>query len=193
MRVTGVLLAAGAGSRLGGPKALLRRADGSAYLAFAVDALLGGGCDRVTVVLGAAADLARPLVPSRAEVAVVLARDWPQGMSASLRAGLEGLAAGDAGAALVMLVDLPDVTAAVVRRVLGAAGPRTERALVRATYGGRPGHPVLLGRAHWPGVLAGLSGDEGARAYLAQHGTLEVECGDLAAGYDVDRPGDEPR
>jgi CTP:molybdopterin cytidylyltransferase MocA len=91
----------------------------------------------------------------------------------------------DADAALVSLVDLPDVTHHVVRRVLAAGADRA--ALIRTTYDGRPGHPVLLGRDHWVGVRAAAVGDRGARDYLANHALVEVECGDLASGRDVDR------
>ncbi len=106
-------------------------------------------------------------------------------MGASLRSGL---AATDtrADAVLVTLVDLPDVTAEVVRRVVAAAtGPGD---LARATYDGTPGHPVLIGRDHWDGVRATASGDKGARDYLAAHDVIAVECGDLATGRDVDTP-----
>ena len=61
-------------------------------------------------------------------------------------------------------------------------------ALIRTTYDGRPGHPVLLGREHWAGVRAAAVGDRGARDYLAHHALVEVECGDLATGRDVDEP-----
>ncbi len=175
--VTGLLLAAGAGSRLGMPKALV-----PGWLPGAVEALHDGGCVRVVVVLGAHAEEARPLVPHHA--AVVVAEDWAEGMSHTLRAGLVALEVGDAPAALVHLVDLPDVTADVVRRVL-AAGVR-DTTLARATYEGRPGHPVLLGRAHWTGVIEEADGDRGARGYLASHDVVPVECGDLATGHDVD-------
>ena len=177
--VTGLLLAAGAGSRMGMPKALVR-----GWLPTAVDALLEGGCVRVVVVLGAHAEEARPLVPPAA--AVVVARDWADGISHTLRAGLVALEVGDAPAALVHLVDLPDVTADVVRRVLGV-GVR-EDVLARATYDGRPGHPVLLGRGHWAGVIEEAEGDRGARGYLDAHDVTRVECGDLASGRDVDTP-----
>lgn len=175
--VTGLLLAAGAGSRMGMPKALV-----PGWLPGAVAALRDGGCVRVVVVLGARAEQARALVPH--EAAVVVAEDWAAGMSHTLRAGLVALEVGDAPAALVHLVDLPDVTADVVRRVLGVGvGPEV---LARATYDGRPGHPVLLGRTHWTGVIAEADGDRGARGYLASRDVTAVECGDLATGQDVD-------
>lgn len=96
-------------------------------------------------------------------------------MSASLRAGLG--AAGEAYAALVHLVDLPDVGPEVVHRLIHDASPD---ALARAVYGGRPGHPVLIGRDHWDGVMQDAVGDRGARDYLDAHGVLDVDCGDLA-------------
>jgi hypothetical protein len=51
---------------------------------------------------------------------------------------------------------------------------------------------VLLGRDHWTAPLSTLAGDEGARGYLEAHRVIGVECGDLATGRDVDRPGDLP-
>lgn len=181
--VHGLLLAAGAGSRMGRPKALVTEPDGTSWLARSVGVLLAGGCEAVTVVLGAAAAEAVRLVPS-GPVSVVVADDWAEGMAASLRAGLAALPTGPE-AAVVSLVDLPDVDAAVVRRVVtAAAGPGS---LARAGYGGVPGHPVLLGRDHWSAVAASATGDAGARDYLRRHAPLLVECGDLASGRDVDR------
>lgn len=191
--VAGLLLAAGAGRRMGGPKSLLRDPHGVPYLDRAVGLLLDGGCAGVTVVLGASADDARALLDeagwtSDDTVDVVVAEDWDEGMGASLRAGLRALDGGDADAALVTLVDLPDVDEPVVRRVLAAgSGPAT---LVRATYGGAPGHPVLIGREHWEGVGATAAGDRGARTYFLSHEPVACECGDLATGRDLDRPED---
>jgi CTP:molybdopterin cytidylyltransferase MocA len=182
--VAGLLLAAGAGTRMGRPKALVVDEDGTPWLARAVTALRDGGCEHVTVVLGAAAEEARSLAPDG--VRIVVADDWAEGMSASLRTGLESLEDTDAHAALVSLVDLPDVTDAVVRRVLAAG--HDSAALIRTTYDGHPGHPVVLGREHWVGVRAAAVGDRGARDYLALHALVEVECGDLATGRDVDEP-----
>jgi len=176
----GLLLAAGEGRRFGGPKALARDDDGTSWLLRAVQALRP--CEEIVVVLGAEARRASALLPM--SVSRIRADDWAEGMGASLRAGLEALARTDHDSVLVSLVDLPDVDAAVVCRVLDAAqGPTT---LARAAYDGVPGHPVLLGRDHWAGVVASATGDRGARDYLASHDVELVECGDLASGVDVD-------
>ncbi|WP_431843654.1 nucleotidyltransferase family protein [Calidifontibacter indicus] len=180
----GVLLAAGAGRRIGGPKALRHDADGTSWLLRAVGVLRDGGCDPIVVVLGAAADEAAELLTGDT-VRTVLAADWDEGMGASLRAGLRALGETDSAVAVVHLVDLPDVGPDVLARLREAAGG-DESGLVRAEYGGRPGHPVVIGRAHWADLAAELEGDEGARCYLKKHGAQVVECGDLARGDDVD-------
>jgi molybdenum cofactor cytidylyltransferase/nicotine blue oxidoreductase len=182
--IHGLLLAAGAGTRMGAPKALVHDARGS-WLVRGVRTLRAGGCDRVTVVLGASAAEATALLDGE-DVTVVTADDWAAGMSASLRAGLLALADTAPTAAVVTLVDLPDVGPDVLARVL--AGAVETGTLRRASYDGRPGHPVLLGRDHWAGVTAAATGDRGARDYLAAHAVDLVECGDLATGRDVDRP-----
>lgn len=180
MTVVGLLLAAGAGERFGGPKALARDDDGTSWLLRSVQALRP--CAEVVVVLGAEAERAAALLPM--SVARIRADDWAEGMGASLRTGLRALATTDHDAAIVSLVDLPDVDAAVVARLLGAAsGPEV---LARAAYDGVPGHPVLIGRDHWDGVVATAVGDRGARDHLAAHEVVLVECGDLATGVDVD-------
>ncbi len=183
--VAGLVLAAGAGRRYGAPKAL---AEGGEWLRSAVAALADGGCDSVWVVLGAAAEQARALLPAPATA--VIAPDWARGMGASLRAGLTALSQPDAGgadAAVVHLVDLPDVGAAVVRRLVALAAPG---AVARAAYRGQPGHPVLLGRDHWASVAESVTGDRGARDWLAGRPDLVlVECGDLAGGADIDTRG----
>ena len=185
--VDGLLLAAGAGTRMGIPKALVIGDDGTPWLHRALRVLQDGGCRRVTVVLGASAEQAAVLVAQapveHEDVHVVVAADWAEGMGASLRAGVAALDR-YADAAVVTLVDLPDLTAEVVTRVVAAGdGPA---ALARATYDGTPGHPVLLGRDHWDGVIATAVGDAGARDYLRARDVTAVECGDLATGRDVD-------
>ena len=170
----GVLLAAGAGTRYGMPKVLA--AEGK-WLRACVTALTDGGCDDVVVVLGAAVvDVA---APARA----VIAQDWDQGLSASVRAGVTAI---DAAYAVLHTVDTPDVGADAVRRVLNAARS-SPSGLARARYGDRPGHPVVVARRHWPQLLDGMRGDEGARPFLRDRtDVVEVDCADLASGDDID-------
>lgn len=182
--VAGLVLAAGGGSRFGRPKALVEDAEGS-WLRRGAAGLLDGGCDRVVVVLGAVVEGARKHLQDLPRTSLTIADDWNLGLSASLRAGLEALTPSDAQVAAVTLVDLPDVHAGVLGRLLDRLGTGPD-VLGRACYDGRPGHPVLLGREHWPTVMAEVSGDRGAQSYLVRHGAAQVECGDLATGADVD-------
>ena len=171
---------------MGGPKALLRDGDGVPFVVRGVHVLRDGGCGRVTVVLGASADEVRPLLEPL-DVDVCVAADWDEGMGASLRTGLADPSLDVAEAVVVHLVDLPDVGPEVVRRLLAEAPP-APATLARASYDGRPGHPVLIGADHWAGVVGGARGDRGARDYLRSHVHDLVECGDLATGLDVDTP-----
>lgn len=151
--------------------------------------LLDGGCNGATVVLGAQAASARALVPDFPDVAVVETNRWELGISASLEAGLAALEDDrSVEAALITLVDLPSLPVAAVARILGLPGNR-RHALAQATYTGRPGHPVLIGRGHWEMLRAQLRGDRGASVYLRSASILQsVECSDLWDGEDQDRP-----
>lgn len=189
-RVAALLLAAGAGRRLGAPKALIRDAHGTPWVERAVRRLAAGGCGPVLVVVGAQAAQVAALVPPDLvpPADVVEAAGWTEGMGASLRAGLVALAAHPdrPDAALVALVDTPGMTTAVVARVVAAAAEGGPAVLARAGFDGVPGHPVLLGRDHWAGVRALASGDAGARDYLRGRAVPLVECGDVGSGLDVD-------
>jgi CTP:molybdopterin cytidylyltransferase MocA len=193
--VAGLLLAAGAGRRFGGPKALVQL-DGEPLVLRALRTLTAAGCAPVRVVVGASAEQVRALLPDPAQA--VEAEDWATGMGASLRAGLASLerterterteGTGQPAAALVHLVDLPWVGADVIARVTAHA---SAEAVARAAYDGVPGHPVLLGRRWWGEIAGAARGDRGARDWLATRADLTlVECGDLGSGRDVDRPGD---
>ena len=139
-----------------------------------------GRVRRHYVVLGAA--VVDVPDPARA----VVARDWAEGMSASLRAGISAVESGFAEYVVLITVDTPDIGEQAVRRVLAAA--RTSSSgLARAGYNGRPGHPVVVARRHWPALVARAAGDEGGRAFLQERTDVAwVDCADLATGDDID-------
>jgi CTP:molybdopterin cytidylyltransferase MocA len=181
----GILLAAGAGTRMGTPKGLLRTPDGTPWVSRAIAALAAGGCAPIFAVTGAQAARVQTLVPALAEI--VVAADWSEGMGASLRAGLRAAQqrAPAAVAVIITLVDTPGVTPETVLRLQRLATPDV---LARAGYDGVPGHPVLIGRAHWAGVIESAIGDAGARGYLSQRDVVLVESADVGSGEDIDTP-----
>jgi nicotine blue oxidoreductase len=196
MTIVGIVLAAGAGARMGGPKANLDYR-GEPLIIRAVRTAFAGGCDQVCAVLGAEVEQAEAHAAT-AGAFVVVNPAWADGMGVSLRAGLAAVEqfAPDASAALVLLVDQPHITDAAVAAVLSAQhNPADATVLAAASYEGARGHPVLLGRAHWPAVRPTLTGDVGARAYLREHRDelILVPCEALADPRDLDRPEDLDR
>jgi CTP:molybdopterin cytidylyltransferase MocA len=187
-RVAGILLAAGEGSRLGRPKALVELG-GQTLAERGVAMLREGGADPVLVVTGAA-----PL--SMATVHTVYNPEWRSGMGSSLAAGLRELdrePGAGSGAAVIALADQPLVGAEAVRRLITVY--RRGAAVAVAAYGGKPRNPVLIAREHWPAVLELATGDTGARPFLRAHPELVtlVECGDTGSPDDIDTPEDLAR
>lgn len=185
--VAGLLLAAGGGSRLGGPKALVRY-DGRYLVERGLDLLRDGGCDPVLIVLGAAAAEVR--AAARLPTATVIVNpQWATGMGSSLRVGLAALPA-SAPAAVVALADQPLVGAAAVTRLVAAW--RAGAVAAVATYDGAARNPVLLDRSVWAAVAATATGDAGARGWLRTHPerVTAVPCEGTGSAYDVDTPDD---
>ncbi|MEU1882367.1 nucleotidyltransferase family protein [Streptosporangium sp. NPDC020072] len=177
----GLLLAAGGGSRLGTPKALVEL-DGERLVDRGVRLLREGGCHPVVVVLGAADAQVRGAV-------VVRNPDWRSGMGSSLRTGLAALP-GDAERVVIALADQPSIGPQAVLRLVEAA--RLGASVAVATYAGRRRNPVLVAREHFAEVAGLAAGDVGARAFLRAHPELvvEVPCDDVGDPADIDTPGD---
>jgi molybdenum cofactor cytidylyltransferase len=174
------VLAAGAATRFGAPKQLADL-DGVPLLEYALRTMTASPVERVVVVLGSGADEIARAVDLHGADPLVCAR-WDEGQSASLACGLAELA--DCEAVVVTLGDQPRVSPDAIRRVIAA---RNGAAAVRATYGGSPGHPVLLERELFD-QLRNVTGDKGARNLLLSVQVLDVPCDDLGGGQDVDTP-----
>ena len=176
------ILAAGRGSRLAGrtPKPLLTL-QGRPLVRWALDAATAGDADPVLLVVGRAARAVGRAAPP--DVVVVCARAWRRGIAHSLRAALNALADTAAPAVCVGLADQPLVGPEAYRRlaVAHAGGAR----LAVATYAGKRGNPVLVDRSLWPAARA-LRGDVGARALMADHEVVEVDCTGTGDPVDVD-------
>ncbi len=163
--ISAIVLAAGAAERFGGPKQQL-------LLPYVLDRLQQSPVDEIVVVAGA-----HPV--EAASASVVECRDWEQGIGASLRCGLAVLGP-DVEAAVVCLADGPNLSPVAVERVLTAWGSGAGT-VVAASYAGKRGHPVVIGRAAWEAVP-----DEGMRALPA----MLVPCDDLGTPGDVDSADD---
>jgi molybdenum cofactor cytidylyltransferase len=182
--IGGLVLAAGEGRRFGGSK-LTAELDGRPLIDHAVEAMLAvPAIERVVVVLGAHAEHVAASA-DLAGVETVICAEWRHGISASLRAGVRALA--DPDAIVVTLADLPFITPQVIATIVDQVDARAPAA--RATYDGRPGHPVLIKRQLFQAVEE-LRGDAGARDLLTGAGVRTLECGHLCRPNDIDTPDD---
>lgn len=168
--IAGVVLAAGTSSRLGRAKQLLPYR-GRPITRHVVDTAIAAGLDEVIVVLGHAAEEVRAALDLRPPARAVVNTDYASGQASSLREGLRAVSAG-VRAAVILLGDQPGIAAGSIRKALEAYD-ETGGPIVRAMYGGRPGHPVLLDRSVWDEVER-LEGDLGARAVMRAHGVRVV-------------------
>jgi len=168
--LSGIILAAGASSRMGRSKPLLPLR-GRPLLQHVLDAAVASRLDEIVLVLGNQADEVRGALelPEASRARVVVNADWARGQSTSLRLGLRR-ARPSAAAAAILLGDQPGIGAALIDRVARAfldAGLPAARPVYSGADGSRiPGHPVFLARRIWSEVDK-LGGDEGARALLA--------------------------
>jgi molybdenum cofactor cytidylyltransferase len=187
-RIGAIVLAAGRSSRMAPEnKLLIRDRAGVPMIARVVDAVLATEARPVVVVTGHAAEEVRAVLAGR-EIVFAHNPDHAQGLSTSLRAGLEAL--GDTvDAAVVCLGDMPRVDPGLIGRLIAAYDPEEGRAIVVPTVAGRHGNPVLWDKRFFPAMRA-VTGDVGARHLLGEHAEAvhEVPLEDDAALADFDTP-----
>lgn len=184
--VHAVLLAAGRSSRMGGPNKLMADFAGEPLLRRTARQVLASRVRRTVVVLGHQAGRATAALEGL-DLRIVTNPDYASGLSSSLKAGIAALPA-DAAGALVVLGDMPGVTVGDLDRLVAAFEAAGGLAIVRATFDGKRGNPVILPRTLFAGVEA-LSGDTGAR-HIVESGTADVVDVEIGAGafLDVDTP-----
>jgi molybdenum cofactor cytidylyltransferase len=193
--ISGVVLAAGASTRMGQPKAALPVGEtGETVLSRVVRALVEGGIPEVVVVAGAHVDAVRAAMPRHEPRArVVENTGWQRGQLSSLVSGLDAIDTPSLEAALVTLVDVPLVKPSTVAAVIDS-WRRTRAPIVRPAIGERHGHPVIFDRS----VFADLRSADlsvGAKAIFALHKDriVNVEVNDAGAFEDFDTPEDYQR
>jgi len=180
-----IVLAAGASRRFGSPKQLVRL-NGRPLLHLAVSRAVEVAGQAVTVVLGANAAELAPLL-RHTPAAVVVNRDWAEGMGSSVRTGVARLPA-TADAVMLLLADQPAITAEELRRLV-ATWRRQPQSIVAAYYEGTSGVPAIFPREDF-GALSGLRGDAGARAVLKRGGERVIRVPLQSAAIDIDTPED---
>jgi molybdenum cofactor cytidylyltransferase len=180
-----IVLAAGASTRFGSPKQLVRL-NGRPLLHLAVARAVEVAGQAVTVVLGANAAELAPLL-RHTPASVVINRDWAEGMGSSVRAGVARVPA-TADATLLMLADQPAVTAQDLLRLVGT-WRRQPQCIVAAHYSGTTGVPAIFPREDFAALCA-LRGDAGARALLKRGGERIVRVPLQSAAIDIDTPED---
>lgn len=182
-RVTGIVLAAGKGSRMGRAKQLLPFR-GRTVLEAVIDSALASTLQRVIVVLGHQAAVVEPLLQGKG-VAPVVNPYYESGQSSSLKAGLRAVT-DDADAVLYLLGDQPLITPEIIDRIL-AFHATSPSPVVYPVCDGKRGNPVLLGRETFDRIET-LNGDCGARALFAEYAgrILQVPVADPAIHTDID-------
>ena len=187
--IAAVILAAGAGRRLGGVAKALLPLRGASYLAaIAATARSAGICDAVVVVGEPfAAEVAAHARQLQLRVRVNPAPE--RGMASSVALGFAAIAGGPAAAAWLWPVDHPAVTAATLRALIEALDASGAE-VARPSYRGRGGHPPLIARALWPALVGCTALPDGARGVVRAARSVGVEVDDPGAVHDVDTPDD---
>jgi len=186
MKVAAILLAAGASTRMGRTKQLLRHGD-ETLVRWAARTALGSVCTPVLVVLGARSELIRPELDDL-PVHLLENRQWAEGMGSSIRCGVRGALAlePDLDATLLLLADQPRVTAQTINRLVERA-ERTAKPIIASAYSDTLGVPALFTRDTFK-ELSSLSSEWGAKRLMTGVGDRVEAVPAPEAAWDIDTP-----
>ncbi len=179
-----VVLAAGQSRRMGGPNKLMALFSGKPLVRLTVETALASRASRTIVVTGHQAGRIGEALAGLGQ-AIVHNPEFAGGLSSSLKAGIAAVREGSAGA-LIMLGDMPAVSAGDLDRLIGVFRKSGGQCIVRATCRGKRGNPVILPRSLFS-AMAALEGDTGARHLIEAEAApvIDVDIGDAAA-VDID-------
>ena len=186
-RIAAVVLAAGRSTRMGGPNKLLAEIGGRPLVRIAVEQALASRARPVIVVTGHQRDKVEAALEGL-DVRRVHNPNFADGLSTSVKAGLAAVPE-DVDGAIVCLGDMPQVTAALIDKLVAAFDPERGALVVVPTIDGKRGNPVVWARRFFPELMA-LDGDVGARHLIGRYpeAVTEVPLTDTAALVDVDTP-----
>ena len=192
MKVAAIVLAAGRSSRMAPRNKLLELVEGKPIVARVAEAALGGGARPVIVVTGFEASRVAAALGDL-EVTIVQNPAHAEGLSTSLRTGLQALPA-DSDGALILLGDMPEIESSDLETLMAAFAADQRRAICVPVRHGRRGNPVLWGAAYFAEMMS-LSGDMGAKPLMARHQECVTEVPAASDGIfaDVDTLSDLAR
>ncbi|MGH6878028.1 MAG: nucleotidyltransferase family protein [Rhizomicrobium sp.] len=185
-QIAAIILAAGTSSRMGHNKLLIKM-NGERMIRHVARTVLASAADSVVAVTGNEALRVEDALSGLA-IAIVNNPHFRMGLSTSLRAGVGSLPQTSQGA-LIVLGDMPAITAALLDRLIAAFDPDEGREICVATHGGKRGNPVLFARRFFADLLE-TTGDVGARRIVAQNNDVvsEIEADDNGPLVDIDTP-----
>jgi molybdenum cofactor cytidylyltransferase len=194
-RVGAVILAAGASSRFRAASSseatkLIAKLDGKPIVRWVAEVALAAKARPIVVVIGYARDSVEAAL-SGLDVDFAINPNFASGLASSLRVGLASMPR-DVGGALVLLGDMPEVSAPLLDCLIEAFLARKDALAAVPVHEGRRGNPVLLGRGLFEAAMR-LEGDEGARRLVGALGAkelVEVEASGTGAPFDIDTPDD---
>jgi len=185
--VAALVLAAGRGTRMGGPNKLLAELNGKPLVRIVAEHVLKSKASSVTVVTGhQAADVERAL--RGLNVTFVYNPDYPDGIASSVKAGIAAVPR-DADGAVVCLGDMPLIDTTLIDRLIDAFAPDRGHLIAAPVSEGRRGNPVLWSRRFFPELMT-LGGDVGARNLIMKHAeaVADVPVEGRGAFLDIDTP-----